>query len=214
MYGELYQYLVLHQQLHLPGIGTFSIERKPASLDFTDKLAYPPVYTIALQTGNGSAAPAKPFFHWLGTTLGVSDRDAVVRFNDFLFDLKNKLSRGGALQWSGLGRLSKAPDGELHFEAERKEYTPAPPVPATMVLRHNAEHTVLVGEQERTSSEMQVTAEEGVSIRRSRWWIAALAVGLVSVAFVAWYFSAHECTPAATGNQQRLVPRPEMKTHS
>ena len=57
MYGELHQYLILHKQLNVPGIGTFLVERKPADVDVAGKLINPPAYTIALHHSN--ATPSK-----------------------------------------------------------------------------------------------------------------------------------------------------------
>ena len=206
MYGELYQYLVLRRQLHLPGIGTFSVERKPASLDFTDKLAYPPAFTIVLQPG--TTTPSRNFFHWLGASLGVSDRDAVIRFNDFLFELKKQLSAGHTLQWPGVGAISKGSAGDAQLEAQHKDWSPESPVPAVMVLRQNAEHTLLVGEQEKSSADMQalVAEEELVTAKKTRWWIAALTVGILSAAFVTYYFATHGFRPSSAASHQKLVP--------
>jgi hypothetical protein len=211
MYGELYQYLILHQQLHLPGIGTFAVEKKPASLEFADKLVHPPAFSIVLSPDHYK--PSKNFFYWLGTRLGISERDAVIRFNDFLFDLRNQLSAGSKLQWSGVGTISKGAEGAIRLEAACKDHTPASPVPAVMVLRHNAEHTVLVGEQERTSGGGKVITNDPAVSRKSRWWIAALIAGAASVIFITYYFSLNGSGPSSAANRQKLVPQKEAATH-
>ena len=82
MFGELYQYLVLHKQLNVPGIGTFLVERKPADIDFVSKVAYPPAYTISLHHGNVTAS--KKIFSWLSDVFNISERDALSRFNDIV----------------------------------------------------------------------------------------------------------------------------------
>jgi hypothetical protein len=48
MYAELYQYLISYKQVALPGIGTFSLERKPAESDFANKRINSPVYSVNL----------------------------------------------------------------------------------------------------------------------------------------------------------------------
>ena len=75
MYGELYQYLILHKQLNIPGIGTFLVERKPADIDFARKIINPPAYTIALHHGN--ATPSNKIFSWLATVFNISEQDAL-----------------------------------------------------------------------------------------------------------------------------------------
>jgi hypothetical protein len=37
MYAELYQYLLLHNKLPVPGIGTFLLEKSAAQGDFANK---------------------------------------------------------------------------------------------------------------------------------------------------------------------------------
>lgn len=210
MHGELYQYLVLHQRLDLPGIGAFCIEKKPAYFDFADKAVYPPVFTIALQAENKT--PSKNFFHWLGSRLDISERDAVIRFNDFLFGLKKELSDGHALHWPGIGTISKGLGGDTRFETAVKEYSPAAAVPAVQVLRQNAEHTLLVGEQETTSAAIKEQANVLPDRKRKGWWLAALVAGAVAAGFIVYYFSVNGFTASTVSNQKKLVPQSTIHT--
>src|SRR5262245_17165068 len=101
MYGELYQYFILHKQLNVPGVGTFLLERRPAIADFPNKQILPPSFAISLQ--QAVITPPKQFFSWLAASLKTSDRDAIIRFNDFAFDIKRRLSEGARIEWSGIG---------------------------------------------------------------------------------------------------------------
>jgi nucleoid DNA-binding protein len=205
MYGELYQYLILHKQLHLPGIGTFAVEKKPADFDVAAQVINPPAYTIALQADH--TTPAKTFFNWLGARLGISERDAVIRFNDFLFDLKRQLSSGNKLQWSGVGTLSKGLNGDIKLEFGPSNYSPGTPVHAAKVLRQNAEHVIRVGEQEKTSVEMQELLSHQDDEKKSWWWVAAIILVILSILFIGYYFSTNGLTTSAVSNQQKLVPQ-------
>ncbi len=44
--------------------------------------------------------------------------------------------------------------GEIRFDASLKDVKAGTPVPAIKVIRENAEHSIRVGEQEKTSTEM------------------------------------------------------------
>lgn len=204
MYGELYQYLILHKQLHLPGIGTFAVEKKPADFDVAAQVINPPAYTIALQVDH--TTPAKTFFNWLGARLGISERDAVIRFNDFLFDLKRQLSSGKKLEWSGVGTLSKGLNGDIKLEFGPSNYSPATPVPAAKVLRQNAEHIIRVGEQEKTSVEMKELLSNPEDEKKSWWWVAAIILVILAILFIGYYFSTNGLTTSAISNQQKLIP--------
>jgi hypothetical protein len=212
MYGELYQYLLLYKQLDLPGIGTLLIEKKPAYLDVADKVINPPAFTVGLNAASNT--PSKRFFHWLGSKLGITERDAVIRFNDFLFELKKQLATGNKLEWSGVGTISKGPAGAMKLTPPANNHSPALPVPAIKVIRENAEHIIRVGEQEKTSAQMKEILhhpeEDG---QRSYWWVAALVVVILSIIFIGYYFSVNGLNTSAASNQQKLVPQPEAKTH-
>jgi hypothetical protein len=210
MYGELYQYLVLHKQLNIPGIGTFQVERKPADIDFVGKTVNPPAYTVALHHGN--VTPSKKIFNWLADVLNISERDALSRFNDFAFELRDKVMAGEKLLWNGIGTLSKGLAGEIRFEASLKGMSIGEPIPAKKVIRENAEHTVRVGEDQKTSTEM-IEWLSPAQEKRSYWWAAALIIGLLAFVFIAWYFSSKGFNTTSTGNQQKPEPQKETTTY-
>lgn len=210
MYGELYQYLVLHKQLNIPGIGTFQLERKPATIDFVGKVVNPPAYLVALHHGN--VAPSKKIFSWLAEAFDISERDALSKFNDFAFEIRDKLMAGDRLYWDGLGTLSKGMAGEIRFDADLKAGKSAEAIPAQKIIRENSEHAVRVGEEEKTSTEMRERLAT-VKTKRTYWWVAALILGLLAIIFLIWYFSSKGLHTSSTGNQQKLKPRAETATY-
>lgn len=210
MYGELYQYLILHKQLNMPGIGTFQLERKPAQIDFVNKIAEPPSYTLSLHHGNVSAT--KNVFTWLSDRMNISELDAVRRFNDFALDLKNRILSGDPFQWDGVGTFSKGMAGEIRFESSVKEMKTGVAIPAVKVIRDDAEHTVRVGEDERTSTEM-IELLAPAEQRRFQWWGIALIVGMLAFIFIGLYFSSKGFNTASTGNQQKAQPTQSGATY-
>lgn len=210
MYGELYQYLILHKQLNIPGVGTFQLERKPADIDFVNKMVNPPAYSIALHHGN--SAPSRNVFTWLSSQLNISETDASARFNDFALDLKDKVLAGEKLNWNGVGVLSRGMAGEIRFEAAMKDLKAGTPVPAIKVVRENAEHSILVGEQEKTSSEMAEMLLPS-SKTNTHWWGLAVIALLLAVIFIAIYFSSKGMSPSSTGNQQNVEAQKPSPTH-
>jgi hypothetical protein len=201
MYTELYQYFIQYKQLAVPGIGTFLLERKPAEADFPGRIINPPVYIITLQPTVNSAP--KIFFSWLASVLNISDRDAVIRFNDFAFDIKQKIFSGCVIEWSGIGTLSKGPADEIRFACFDNTTFSDEPVAAQKVIRKSAEHTVRVGEQEKTSTQMTALLNQP-SEKKSYWWVYALVLGLLAMIFIFWYFSEHGLNVASTGNGKKL----------
>lgn len=210
MYGELHQYLILHKQLSMPGIGTFLLERKPAHIDFVNKIAEPPTYSVALHHGN--VAASKNVFYWLASSLGISELDAVKRFNDFSFDIKNKVMAGDELHWEGVGVFSKGLAGEIRFESALKDFKSGEPIPAVKVIREKAEHTVRVGEQEKTSSEM-IEMLAPSHEKKIQWWAIALIVSLLAFVFIGLYLSSKGVKTSSVGNQQKHSPASSSPTY-
>ncbi len=202
MYAELYQYLIQHKELPVPGIGTFLLERKPASVDFPNRMINPPSYAVSLQAG--SYVPGQRFFSWLGTSLGITDREAVFRFNDFAFDMKKQLSDGAVIDWEGMGVLNKGLGGDVKFNPSG-DIVLERPVPAEKVIREKAEHMVRVGEDEKTSEEMTEMLNRPEE-KRSYWWAYALTLALLAVMFIGWYFSEHGLETSSIGNGKKMIP--------
>ena len=203
MYQELYQFLLLQKQLHVPGIGTLLLERKPATIDFPNKKIDPPVYLVVFEPLTGS--PSKKLFAWLSQVLHISNQEAVIRFNEFASGLKKQLVDGDIINWNGVGTISKGLGADVKFTAADPLALESP-VPAEKVIRDKAEHMVRVGEEERTSVEMTEMLNRQ-EVKKSYWWVVAAATALVAVMFTGWYFSEHGLDVSSTGNAARLVPQ-------
>ena len=202
MYPELYQYLLQYKKLPVPGIGTFLLERSPARFDFPNKQVLPPQYAFTMDPV--ANVPKGGFFKWLGMALGISSMDAVVQFNDFAFELKKQLEKGHTIDWKGVGQVRKGLGEEIRFTPHEIQLKEAP-VPAVRVLREKAEHTVRVGEDERTAAEMELFLSK-TDEKKSYWWAWALALGLIAVLFSGWYLSEHGIDLSGIANSSALVP--------
>lgn len=209
MYQELQQYLVLHRQLPVPGIGTFVINRTPADIDFANRVVNPPVFSIGFEPGD--ATISRRLYSWLAAVLHVSERDAVIRFNDFIYELKSRVQAGEKLVWAGVGTLSKGLGGEIRFETDVMDIRAGEPVPAVKVLREKAEHTVRVGEDQRSSAEMLERLLPSQAKKQPLWAIA-LIVALIAFVFIAVYFSTNGFEASSAGNQKKLEPTPAAPT--
>jgi hypothetical protein len=221
MYELLYKFLVKYRTIDLPGIGTLTLRVQPAQSRFVDQSFLPPKYDVAFEQDRDVAdvgaddqttstqkriAPSRKLFSWVAVNYGVTEREAIIRFNDFVFELKKELDAGKKIVWSGIGILQKDPGGEIKFDADKKGLPWLQQTVAKKVIRENAEHTMLVGETEKTSAQMSemLLNPKFVKDKRVYWWIWPLAVIIAIFIFLGWYFSEHGLSGNATGNNHKV----------
>jgi len=198
MQDTLYEFLLLNRKLSLPGIGTFSLCYDPSQHDFTNRQFTAPSYYFTIDSRNDK--PSKKLFDWLSFSLGITEWDAIKSINDFSFALKQKLSEDGEVSLGKLGVIRRINNGDLKLDQQSIFLQSEQPMTAEKVIRVKAEHTVLVGEQEKTSLQMQEYFA-GSHSNRNYTWLIAIILSVLAVMFIGWYFSEKGFSPASAGNQ-------------
>jgi hypothetical protein len=221
MYELLYKFLVKYKTIDLPGIGRIFFNEQPAESRFVDQNFLPPRYLIGFERGRSivetqmndakpqgwqKTPPSRKLFSWLASHYEITEKEAVIRFDDFVVDLKGRLDAGDKIMWSGVGVLEKDSTGEIVFHHFKSELPWLEPTSAKKVIRDNAEHTMLVGEREKTSVEMTeiLLRPKSVKEKRGYWWVWPLAVIIAIFIFLGWYFSEHGISGDATGNNHKV----------
>ena len=206
MFELLYRFLVRHKRIDLPGIGAIVLQIHPAESQFVNQSFLPPRYYAAFEKEKPTAS--RKLFSWLAASCNSTESDAAAQFNDFIFQLTSQLESGRKVVWNGVGAFQKDQSGEIKFETSRNGPTWLEQTPAKKVIRENAEHSMLVGETEKTSVQRTelLSNPRPVTIRRHRWWVWPLAVIIAIAIFLGWYFSTHGISGTATGNNHRTVP--------
>ena len=198
MRESLYEFLILNKKLSLPGIGTISMFRNPAQLDFTNKQVLAPYYSFTIESVNDK--PSKKLFDWLCSSAEIAEWDAIKAVNDFSFELKKKLSEEGEVNWEKIGVFRRNLNGDITLDPATISLKSEQPVIAEKVIRVKPEHTVLVGEQERTVVEMEEYFAQS-SPQRNYGWIVAVVLTVLAIMFIGWYFSEKGFSPLSAGNQ-------------
>lgn len=198
MQDALYEFLILNSKLSLPGIGTIILHKRSSEHDFGDRQFSPPVYHYEIAAGNDK--PSKKLFDWLSYSHGITEWEAIKFVNDFSFELKKKIAEAGEMNWENVGVFSRDKTGHLKLTSSSINLLSEHPVIAEKMLREKAEHTVLVGEQEKTSAEMEEYFAEA-SPKRDYLWLIAIALTVLSLLFAGWHFSKKGFDAASTGNQ-------------
>ena len=198
MRDSLYEFLIINKKLSLPGIGTIGLFQNSSILDVADRHFTAPFFFFKIDSKDDQ--PSKKLFDWLGEVKGISEWDAIRAVNDFAFNLKKKLSEEGEMGWEKVGVFRRDGNGDIKIEPHIISFPGEQPVMAEKVIRDRAEHTVLVGEQERSSVQMEEYFAQSAP-KKNYNWIIALIITVLAIMFIGWYFSEKGFSPTSAGNQ-------------
>jgi hypothetical protein len=202
MFQVLNAYLFQHRSISIPGLGTIYLETFSASVDVADRTILPPLYQFRFDKYFDS--PDREFFAYIASQRNVLDYEAIKWYNEFSLDLRNRIRTEEQVNWEGVGILKKDEGGNVVFEPAPTGGLFMTPTPAIRVNHQNAQHTLLVGDQERTNVEMNewLLDEEVVHKRRRSWWIVALVLALLALIALGWHFFVNGWS---IGNQNPLI---------
>ena len=182
MIQHLVKYFSLHGHLVLPGIGSLVAETQPAKIEFVEKTLHAPQYTITLLNDTRSDDALITF---IASEMKIASADAAKKFKSFIHQLIGTIQAGRNYTIPGLGVLYGNGLG-YHFNTEATLQIMYGSINANKIIRQNVSHNVLVGEDNRTSTEMhQLLQTESAS---QKWWIGAVVLGAIGVAAILYYY--------------------------
>jgi hypothetical protein len=189
MYNEVNKFFALYHHLILPGIGNFKVEINAAQIDFVNRSIASAQNKIVYS--NDKLQPQKNFYSFLANELNINEEQAVISFAIFTSEIKNNLDSNKPVYFKGIGTLTKEISRIVSFQPEE---IPAffPAITAERIIRKNVGHTVLVGEDEKTSDEMHAALLKPDPIQKERWWIAAVVLAVIGMSTIAFYYLTHK----------------------
>lgn len=199
----LTSYLLQHKSISIPGLGSMYIERIPAQTDFVNKRILPPDYHFRFD--KFFDAPDKDFFAYLAQQMNRADYEAIKWYNEWAYDLRNRIREGEEVEWKHVGILKKDSTGEIVFEPARAIETLQEPAPANRVIHSHAQHTMLVGDREVTrefSTDVPEYEEPGTYVEKESWWLYALILAAIALSVIFFHF--YNNGSNTTGNQQKI----------
>ncbi|MHA4810027.1 hypothetical protein ACX0G9_18080 [Flavitalea flava] len=200
MFSVLNAYLFQHRSISIPGLGSIYLETHSANVDVAERTILPPVYQFRFD--KYFDAPDREFFSFIATQRNILDFEAIKWYNEFSFELRNRIRTEDQVDWEGVGILKKDNTGNVIFEPIADNGLFMTPTPALRVNRQNAQHTLLVGDQEKTNFEMnEWLHEEASGNKKLSWKLAALIIGLLAIAILGWHFYSNGWT---WGNQLKM----------
>ena len=203
MFEVLNSYLFQHKSISIPGLGTIFLETLPASSDIGNKHILPPVYHFRFD--KYFDAPDKDFFSYLAAEKNIADYEAIKWYNEFSYELRNRIKQEDKVKWDDVGVLRKDYAGNIIFESSSGAARFLKPVSANSIIRKDAQHHLLVGDKETNNNEMNEWLHPGQETKKKEtWWVYALVIGLAALLVLLFHFSSNHGQASPSGNQQKL----------
>jgi len=191
----LTKYLLQYKSVSIPNVGTFRVVQQPPQLSVADKIILPPSYSIELKKEEEVSAHQ---LHFLNGALNRKNEDLLQDLKFFGNKLQEKIN-GPGFEWEGLGIITRSTQS-LPIEINGLE-----PIMAVRVIRQDARHKVLVGDQHFMSGSSTVDEISGTEVsktNRSLLVIAGWILLLLSILFIIFHLYTGKFKVKAAGSKQ------------
>jgi hypothetical protein len=202
MFEVLNGYLFQHKNISIPGLGTIYLETLPATADPGNKTIFPP--TVHFRFDKYFDAPDKEFFSYLASEKNIPDYEAIKWYNEFSYDLRNKIRQEQKVKWDGIGLLRKDNAGNIVFESNPENSLFLQAIIAEPITRKNAQQRLMIGDKEKTNYEMDEWLKANAQVKKQNWWIYALVAACVASLVLLFHFSSNHSQSSFSGNQHKL----------
>ncbi len=169
MYQIIAPTLFQNKICRLPGIGTLKIVPGPAQTDFLHSQIFAPTVSIDF----------------------LAEQEGEKIFNEFSAMtelLQKKIDEDGSVFLNGIGTFIKDAEGTIKFSGIQVDPVLFQPVAAERVIRENAEHSILVGDQQSSNVQMTVYFNEKPPLAKKQWWkIFAIILGAIGIGLLAFF---------------------------
>jgi nucleoid DNA-binding protein len=195
MQKQIASYLFQNKTCPLPGLGTLSVLHSGAEADFTNKqIAAPKPF---IQFENIETSPTG-LINYLANATGSDTYEATEALDHFCDNLRKDIVGQPEVKFDGLGNFFIDSKGRISFKPEALPAAFLQPVFAERIIHPDAEHQILVGDKEKTNTQMTEFLAPKAEIK-DRWWIWAIVLGALGLTMLIVYFTRFKDT-AAFGN--------------
>ena len=187
MHQLIATYLFTQQQCPLMDIGSLVIEHKTAVNNFINKEISTPQPIVTL---TNAMLDSQNLIKFIAYQNKISDNEAQKSWEQFCEMIKKELDESGAYNLTDIGSFYVEADGAIHFKEHTLPPVYFPPVTAERVIHPEAEHAILVGDQESTTVKMADMLNVEEEVKKSTGWVwAAAAMFVIAVIAIWMYYS-------------------------
>lgn len=201
MYDLLNEFASAQHQVSLPGIGVIGLERSPAKADFSEKMFYPPSEQWTIKQG---MSDDERFIQYVAHKTNVSTAMATEQVQMFCNYIMGEIKNAGEVSLPGIGLLKNDESGVFHLEPVVADNLLLKPIIAERIIRKDAEHKILVGDTEKTNTEMTALLNYDTAGKSYGWLSWAAALLIFAIGLILYQFANSDWSLAGAGNQQTI----------
>ena len=176
-----------HRQLHLPGLGAFLLQYKPAVVDNLQGQLLPPSLDLSFDTN--LVMDDGLLVEHLRQRSGWSAEVAAEAISGFVAGIREQLSRGELVHLPNIGRLHTNHEHRIVFKADNYNYNKdsfgLPVLQATTVLRSVNSSSATAAQTVNTTQAQ--SAGKGSGLRGWYWLFGAFAVLTAGIIYTSIY---------------------------
>lgn len=176
-------YLFQNKVCALPQIGTLRIKNMSATSIFGERKISAPVKVIEFSDEIHNTEDLEAY---LALHKNITREDAAQQLKKMVEDIQ-ALPLGQRLEIPNIGKFYKDENEKIGFIALEAPAYFLPQATAERVVHPNDSHTMLVGETETNTAAMADYFSEDEPMKKSKWWIFAIASLAVSAAAIGFY---------------------------
>ena len=178
-------YLFQYGNCALPQIGTLHIKSEPAISIFGAQKIDAPVNCILFSK---DITDSKNLSEYIAVNKNISFEEAAYQLKNISSEILN-LKEAAYFSIPGVGVFTKSHDDKLSFEEIKVGDFFTQPVYAERVIHPDDSHPILVGDKESDRNSMTELLTETVPIKKSKWWLWAAAIFVLSFVLIFIYLS-------------------------
>ncbi len=185
MQEALYQYLITHQQLQLPGIGQLVLQYHSADIDYTAKKINAPYVKLLMNyTENEDAVNYQHL--WVSGLMNITPENAATDTGKWVNKIKSITGNGQQFTWPGIGLFKKG-HGRVVFEPENENWKLGAEYPAEKIINTAPVHHGIEQDEVTVNKPLKKSAYTAAGNSTAKyWWVPGIIFMLLTLGALAW----------------------------
>ena len=197
MHHLIASYLFQNKTCPLPGLGTLSIVQLNAETDFSNTAIKTPAPNIVFDS---KETDADNLLDYIASKTHFTALELIEMLAQFGNNIKTAVIANTPAALNGVGNFFTDVSGNINFKPGNLPAAFLQPVKAERVIHPQAEHNILVGDKETTNTVMTEYFSDETPVKKSRWWIWAIVIGIIALVMILIYLINNVALSSMLGN--------------